>query len=716
MKLLSAKESACSRAFVIESTGGNVWFNGWKKIRKRFGESVVKCSEGSATLKGSKKLFEDGGRIKIEYLRMWKTGGDFLKKLLIGVLKNPKKILDFNSWGLRSTLRLYSVVKDFRRKSTRKYLHRLLSRRIRVRFGLYMSADLTIRVKHDDRLKVVEIRKVVNDGLMRCEIPAAFEERARKKVKIVSTKNRSIGDLIHNQRAFAARQVSIYCCAGKTYPHVEGHVCFRLSNGATHHKILANANDIPRACVADRTSVLGRELREGFANWKNLRGPCPEFDHEHLQRCMVEDGGGNERLTMTDVQKVKKQLGEFVLTPLDRNPGDTLVTCPAVYHSAMMDTFVTSTGYRIVQQTEEEILLRIKEDVDRCGLKRFVRWDSKGEIGCAYVLPKHKDIERFRPICPTFKEPMVKTGRLVAKGLNHLLFHLPIDIHFNLQAVSHLVGRLQRVNRKVKGMKAIGEVRSASYDIKEMFNKLPHSNINEAVSWIIQYHEGKGQSFVRVNTRGKGASFGLTIGADHWRKLELRDIERFIQFELEHTYTSATGFLLRQVVGIPMGKSTSPPLACILCAFAEARFLCSLGKLRKNVFEVRLVDDVVLMTAFLSEKEHGKVCGRTVVIYEMFGLRDYMSDRDFGFVAADTRYGYRHYEVDANGLLVLRLEVGLRYVGDDLRDVAVFVTKVHDDVPNRHVGGGDNLIEKIIRLLLSCVADEHDSHLAGIVE
>ncbi|GBG86194.1 hypothetical protein CBR_g41098 [Chara braunii] len=96
--------------------------------------------------------------------------------------------------------------------------------------------------------------------------------------------------------------------------------------------------------------------------------------------------------------------------------------------------------------------------------------------------------------------------------------------------------------------------------------------------------------------------------------------------------------------------------------------------------------------------------------------RDHRSDRDFGFVAADTHFGYRHYEVDANGILVLRLEMGLEYVGNDLCDVAIFVTKLHEDVPYQHVGEGDDVVKKIDRLLLSSVALEHDGRLAGIAE
>ncbi|GBG74019.1 hypothetical protein CBR_g17730 [Chara braunii] len=54
-----------------------------------------------------------------------------------------------------------------------------------------------------------------------------------------------------------------------------------------------------------------------------------------------------------------------------------------------------------------------------------------------------------------------------------------------------------------------------------------------------------------------------------------------ISFELHRTYVMAAGRLIRQETATPMGNSTSPPLACILCAFNGYNFLTSLGTDRK---------------------------------------------------------------------------------------------------------------------------------------
>ncbi|GBG69132.1 hypothetical protein CBR_g3831 [Chara braunii] len=517
----------------------------------------------------------------------------------IGILRNPSKLSEIYGWNLKAAVRLYNVIHDFSKKSTRKYLRRLVSRVVRERFGLNMSADLVVKTKFDDRIKLVEIRKTINDCITSSKLPDGFRNRARKKVKIVQTKNLTIGDLLHNQRAYAAREVLTCQCAGMPYPRVGGHVRFRFREGDDRHVRLANANDIPRAALTDRVTLLRQEVNDSFANWCNFRGEPPVVSTDSLASCITISNDVSERLKLGEVDAVKKELKGLVLTPLDRNPGETLAMCPVVYHQAMMHTFVRSPGYRVMGTPEKIVHKEIWEDLVEMGLKGFVKWDRKGEFGKSYVLPKHKDLDRYCPICPTYNEPMVKTGKLVAKALNHLLFSLPKDSHFNMQAVEHMAQRLGRINKILASSDNMGRVEVMSYDIKEMFSKLTHDQIMKALEWIVLFHQEKGRTFVRVNPRGRGCSFGMTTGGDGWRRLDLKLMMKFVQLELRHTYTYATGLLLRQDIGIPMGKSTSPPLACILCAYAEHNFIRRLGRWRQRVFGLRLMDDVTLILGSL---------------------------------------------------------------------------------------------------------------------
>ncbi|GBG65916.1 hypothetical protein CBR_g54209 [Chara braunii] len=382
------------------------------------------------------------------------------------------------------------------------------------------------------------------------------------------------------------------------YPRVRGHVRCRLQELEGIPDLALNANNVPLARQQDRTSRLCSEIVDGFRQWVNAKGQVISCTASEVVRCMqpiaLEERGYLDKGAVLDL---KARLDGLVLTPLDRNPGVTLVICPALYYQGMFDLFIRNDGYVPIVGSESDVMAATRECLRKEGLLAFGKWDGKGHVGKAYALPKHKDLDWYRPICPTFSEPTARTGKAVAKGLNHLLFTLPHDLHFNLKAVSSLTSRLEAVNRKCARQGSGAILTARSYDIKDMFSQLPHDEILQAVDWVIKWHKEKGRQFVRVNTRGRGSTFGLTTGQDHWRLLEFDDVFNFIRIDLRHTYTFALNVLLQQRIGIPMGKSTSPPLACILCAHAEHKFLCSLGTNRQRVFGVRLVDDVSLIIA-----------------------------------------------------------------------------------------------------------------------
>ncbi|GBG69635.1 hypothetical protein CBR_g4465 [Chara braunii] len=439
---------------------------------------------------------------------------------------------------LEALVRLMKAATDFQKASTTAYLRRLVSRAIKEARGWNVSAKIVVRLKFDDRIKLVEVRKVVNDKLMGVYIPSCLMEVARSTVRIVWVKNPSVADMLHNQRAFAKVDVSICMCADLPYPKVGGHVQVRLQDLTGMHPLLCNANNIPKLTHLDREGLLIQEIERSVQSWANWRGEKIHVTRQEATKCMIGGQQCKEKyLDPREVRQVKSALEGLVLTPLDMTPGETLVLCPKVYYEAMMETFVLSPGYVIETDTEEKIFKRMKDEAASEGLQQVVRWDKKGKICNAYVMPKHKDLSRYKPngICPTYSEPT------------------------------------------------------------DMFSKLPHEDIIEDVDWALEYHRSKGRQLVRVNTKGKGGTFGRTMGDDHWRTIDMEDIGKYVRWELRHTFTKATGVILRQAIGIPMGKSSSPILTCLMCAYAEFWFLQSLGRLRKDVFGMRLMNDVSIV-------------------------------------------------------------------------------------------------------------------------
>ncbi|GBG59272.1 hypothetical protein CBR_g32287 [Chara braunii] len=343
-------------------------------------------------------------------------------------------------------------------------------------------------------------------------------------------------------------------------------VSFRLHEVDGVHPILCNGNNIPKTRHPDRMNLLRREIEKAFGRWGNDGGRTLCVTSEEVRSYLISsETSGDISLDIEVVKETRRRFEGLVLTPRDRNPGETYVMCPYLYFEAMMGTFVINPGYEVVQQSEEEV----KETVHMAFKKEAIPSDLSIVLG-----------------------PATRTGKCVAKALNHMLFHLPALWHFNLRSVSEVTMRIEKINKKcdAKPNSAV-QLTAMSYDVKDMFSKLSHHDIMEAVTWIIDHYVSKGQDTIRVNTRGKGCTFGRTTGADHWRAMKLSDIKDFVSVDLEHTYVYATGVLL----GIPMGKSTSLPLACILCTYSEFKFLSSLGNLRRRVYGLRLMDDVSLI-------------------------------------------------------------------------------------------------------------------------
>ncbi|GBG79200.1 hypothetical protein CBR_g28917 [Chara braunii] len=143
----------------------------------------------------------------------------------------------------------------------------------------------------------------------------------------------------------------------------------------------------------------------------------------------------------------------------------------------------------------------------------------------------------------------------------------------------------KRLVALLRNPRRIQQVESANVDTMFRLNKAAKD-----------FQQNSTRSYLRrIIGRTIKQQTGWVMGAHLTVKVKYDDRVKLAEIDLEHTYVYATGVLLQQVVGIPMGKSTSPPLACILCAYSEYRFLSNLGSLKRKVRGLRLMDDVSLI-------------------------------------------------------------------------------------------------------------------------
>ncbi|GBG68920.1 hypothetical protein CBR_g3619 [Chara braunii] len=171
--------------FTVRTQRGNCSCGGWKPIKSAFGNSVVKVKGQKKKLSECKKLMEEGGVLSIEQLRRWvpKAGPD--KKFLRSLFQNPQRMEALKNCNLEALTRLMKAAADFQKASTTTYLRRIVARAIKEVYGWSINAKMVVRLKFDDRIRLVDVRKVVNDAIEGMEIPNYLKDVARGVVRIV---------------------------------------------------------------------------------------------------------------------------------------------------------------------------------------------------------------------------------------------------------------------------------------------------------------------------------------------------------------------------------------------------------------------------------------------------------------------------------------------------------------------------------------------------
>ncbi|GBG88308.1 hypothetical protein CBR_g46875 [Chara braunii] len=231
-------------------------------------------------------------------------------------------------------------------------------------------------------------------------------------------------------------------------------------------------------------------------------------------------------------------------------------------------TFHWNHSFVPVQVSESEILAEMKTEYRRKGLEVTAMWGKGGKIGQAYVLPKDKDLERWRPISPAVHDPARLAGARVERAIRYMLLGLNEDRHFDLKSMDALREKCEKIQSYLR--KKEGDALARSYDIKDMFARLSHQAVLDAVRWIIEYHVNRGMLGVHVSRQGKICTMArVRRKQEGFVLLTFGLIERGVEYELENTYVQSAGEILKQQFGIPMGRSSSPALACLVCAKAS---------------------------------------------------------------------------------------------------------------------------------------------------
>jgi len=156
------------------------------------------------------------------------------------------------------------------------------------------------------------------------------------------------------------------------------------------------------------------------------------------------------------------------------------VQCPLTSHADFPKTFIDNPNYTILKSSPKDILAEQKLWFKEAGLHKIAPWSTRGNLPYAYILKKHKDLDKTRPIVACFQRPDRVTMGVTAKGAS-LAINLVMNMyHLDITAVHHMVEEMTHANTKFRNqIDNKDEICIATYDVNQMFDRLSHTGVLE---------------------------------------------------------------------------------------------------------------------------------------------------------------------------------------------------------------------------------------------
>ncbi|GBG89630.1 hypothetical protein CBR_g49420 [Chara braunii] len=420
----------------IVSSGGDVWADRWRVVKGKVGESTLRVSGNVLPIKMCRRVLEARGTFDVDRIKITSSAVEHGRYVLRDLLAQLWRVKDLYRKGSAELIALYRTASTFGRKCTRNQLKITITRVIRKVHGFEVRNRPRVKMPFSTNIISRNVRDLAARALEGLISDLPIRRYIVARTRVVFSRRRNVGQVIHNQRRWAGMQKAVFTCGDMDLPRARGHVKVRLDEIPATPSFVKNSKNV--TCGDDLSPGKLREcIVSAIRPWN--RGRPVLISDGDLRNCMkTQARRSTQALTTQEVLLWSRSIEQLVTIPIDRNPGASLVVCPVLYLHACELTFNANPSYLPVREEEGEIIGRMKAAYTQTGLTRIAAWGKGGEVGHAYVLPKDKDLDRWRPIAPATKDPVRLVGSRVGRAIRFMLFGIGDGRHFDLRSMNDL--------------------------------------------------------------------------------------------------------------------------------------------------------------------------------------------------------------------------------------------------------------------------------------
>lgn len=565
-----------------------------------------------------------------------KSNTNIKLKCLKNIVNHPhhlskiKRIKNFTPSQLLSLRMTTSYIKCHKQQSIANA--RIYNMLMKV-YHINYNTHLTIRIPFSPYVNKQHIKTVIMQHVQALQLPSEYIEKLINRLRIVLLKSKSIGEILVNNIQHAKQYDSNNppTCICDNESNDKQHIKYRPDDFDSYslaYKVLSQNNkNIP---IPTR-NITNKNIKEAILNYSSQIRRMTDYKITNTTQnnmCkMINDNilttvkqlkkqttlpiYNSNYITDADVNKIKNMFKTHVISSLDKNNGQCLISCPLEYYNTLTSAFVNDTHYLHIDNTNSLLIIErfrkayVKRRIPLCqSWYKLCGWYRNGKLPYVYINYKNKDVNKYRPIMSFTQHPMRSLYKLGGRALTFLINQIPNNYkHFNLFNPMHVKTFINNTNQQFSTLD-VDNIYPYFVDIKNMYTEMKHKSIMNSVYWCISVCTSSRHHDRIAITRSKISKYpthwGRSFNNSTHTEIMIQTIIDIIEYDMNNVIFTLGNVLLTQVNGIPMGGFISAPEAQLVCIYSEVQFHLSIGTDAYYISGSRYMDDLTTFIAYKS--------------------------------------------------------------------------------------------------------------------
>ncbi len=514
------------------------------------------------------------------------------------------------------------------------------------KIGGFRLPMLVVRVPVSPFVSLNTVRQATRLLLRSSSLHTDLSRYALNHIRVVSVSRPDLGSQIHNHiifaKSFGANEPACVCGSLN-----DAHRCLRspdVQHAVLRRLLAMNSKNVPWPsqysgqaevwkAVSDFCYQLVRVRKRSCFPFMSIRsamcavGVGTESQSHILNMlehaiypsqltCQAEKVQFLNDAIIRDVKRSCSYKG-WICSPVDHNAKSSVLICPVRLHQAMSRMFIADPHYASAVELPDRVICRWRCAFRTHGWSKVAPWHQNPcSLPYVYLLPKQKDLDRWRPIMSYCHHPMRKVMNVAARALAFCLSRAPQCYrHFSLHRTMDVC---REINRAYSALKTGDQTVVYAFvgDVKNMFTELPHDDIRAACEFFIDITSRETRrDRVAVKRSGtKGVHLGRSYSSATVAEISWNTLREIIDFDLNNVFFTVGTNVRQQLKGVPMGGFLSAVYATCICAFYEIKFCATLGATESSSLHgSRYMDDLMALIAS-SPGAEGKA--RAIALWE----------------------------------------------------------------------------------------------------